>query len=253
MNEDMDTIARMRAVTISREYGSGGGEIAARLAQRLGWQLVDHEVVVEVANALGVSEAEAEAHDERVEGLASRILSSLQLVEPIMLVGSTNIPEADERRYRDALFNVVEAAVTQGHVVIVGRGSQMLLAERRDVFHARIITPLQLRIAYVMQREGLNQTDARSRIQMKDRDRIRYLQAEHHQSPEDAHLYDLVINTGVIDLDSAVDLIALALERKARKLATPTGELGPGTGLPRYPGHPGDFRPPESVTESPQQ
>ena len=58
MNEDMDTIARMRAVTISREYGSGGGEIAARLAQRLGWQLVDHEVVVEVANALGVSEAE---------------------------------------------------------------------------------------------------------------------------------------------------------------------------------------------------
>ena len=253
MNEDMDTIARMRAITISREYGSGGGEIAARLAQRLGWQLVDHEVVVEVANALGVSEAEAEAHDEHVEGLASRILSSLQLVEPIMLVGSTNLPEADERKYRDALFEVVEAAVTQGHVVIVGRGSQILLAQRRDVFHARIIAPLELRIAYVMQREGLNQNDARSRIQMKDRDRIRYLQAEHHQSPEDAHLYDLVINTGVIDLDSAIDLIALAVERKARKLATPTGELGPGTGLPRYPGRPGDFRPPESVTESPQQ
>jgi cytidylate kinase len=249
MNEDMDAIARMRAITVSREYGSGGGEIARQLAQRLGWQLVDHEVVVEVAHALGVSEAEVEARDERVEGLASRILSSLQLVEPIMLVGSASLPEENERKYRDALYNVVEAAVTQGHVVIVGRGSQMLLAQRRDVFHARIIAPLQLRISYVMQRESLNQNDARSRVQLKDRDRIRYLQAEHHQSPEDAHLYDLVINTGVIDLDSAVDLIVLALESKARKLVTPTGQLGPAAGLPRYPGRPGDFRPPESVTE----
>jgi cytidylate kinase len=146
----------------------------------------------------------------------------------------------------------VEAAVTQGHVVIVGRGSQMLLARRRDVLHARIIAPLELRTAYVMQREGLNENDARARIQLKDRDRIRYLQAEHHQSPEDAHLYDLVVNTGIIDLDSAVDLIVLALERKAEMLATPTGKLGPVAGLPRYPGRPGDFRPPGSVTESPQ-
>src|SRR5258707_1929109 len=138
MSDDMEAISRMRAITISREYGSGGGEIAVRLAQRLGWQLVDHEVVVEVANALGVSEAEAEAHDEHVEGLASRLLSSLQLVEPIMLVGSATLPDADERKYRDALYSVVEAAVAQGHVVIVGRGSQMLLAQRRDVFHARI-------------------------------------------------------------------------------------------------------------------
>lgn len=253
MNDDVEATNRMRAVTISREYGSGGGEIAARLAQRLGWQLVDHEVVVEVARALGVSEAEAEAHDERTEGLVSRILSSMQLIEPVMFIGPATLPEADEQKYRNALYNVVEAAVTQGHVVIVGRGSQMLLNQRRDVLHARIVAPLDLRVAYVMQREGLNQNDARSRVQLKDRDRIRYLQAEHHQGPEDAHLYDLVVNTGVIDLDSAVDLIALALERKARKLGTPTGTLGPAEGLSRYPGRPGDFRPPESITEAPQQ
>ena len=69
MNEESSPISQMRAVTISREYGSGGGEIATRLAQRLGWQLIDHEVVVQVAHELGVSEAEVEAHDERVESL----------------------------------------------------------------------------------------------------------------------------------------------------------------------------------------
>ncbi len=252
MYDDVEATSRMRAVTISREYGSGGGEIAMRLAQRLGWQLVDHEVVVEVAKALGVSEAEAAVHDEHTEGLVSRILNSMQLVEPVMLIGPGTLPEADEQKYRNALHDVVEAAVTQGHVVIVGRGSQMLLAQRRDVVHVRIVAPLELRIAYVMQREGLNQNDARSRVQMKDRDRIRYLQAEHHQGPEDAHLYDLVVNTAVVDLDSAVELIALALERKARKLGTPTGELGPAAGMPRYPSRPGDFRPPESITESTQ-
>src|SRR5258706_2295161 len=142
MNEGMEAIARMRAITISREYGSGGGEVATRLAQRLGWQLIDHEVVVEVAKALGVSEAEVEARDEYTEGLVSRILSSLQMVEPIMLVNSATLPVADEQKYRDALYNVVKAAVAQKHVVIVKRGSQMLLAKRRDVLHARIVAPL---------------------------------------------------------------------------------------------------------------
>jgi len=61
MDEDRSAISSMRAITISRQYGSGGGEIAARLATRLGWKLIDHEVVVRVAQELGVTEAEAEA------------------------------------------------------------------------------------------------------------------------------------------------------------------------------------------------
>jgi cytidylate kinase len=100
-----------------------------------------------------------------------------------------------------------------------------------------------------MQREGLDQTAARARIQLKDRDRTRYLQVEHNKDSRDPHLYDLVVNTSILDLDAVVDLVSLALERKARRLSTPTGELGPGVGLPRYPGQPGDFRPPESTTE----
>src|SRR5437763_12957746 len=73
-------VNKMRAVTISREYGSGGGEVARRLADRLGWHLVDHEVVMDVARALSVSEAEAEAHDEHADRMASRILLSIGLV-----------------------------------------------------------------------------------------------------------------------------------------------------------------------------
>src|SRR3954447_684195 len=77
-------IDHMSAVTISREYGSGGGEVAKRLADRLGWHLVDHEVVVDVARALSVSEKEAEAHDEHLATLASRILSALGVVSSVV-------------------------------------------------------------------------------------------------------------------------------------------------------------------------
>src|SRR5689334_338340 len=72
MNQNIQTINQMRAITISREYGSGGGEIATRLARHLGWQLIDHEIVERVASEMGTSIEEAEAHDERTEGILIR-------------------------------------------------------------------------------------------------------------------------------------------------------------------------------------
>ncbi len=252
MNEDLDVISQMRAITISREYGSGGGEIATRLAKRLGWQLIDHEVVVQVAHDLGVSEAEVEEQDERVEGLVAKILKGMQLFEPAALVTAPLPAVTDARTYQEALRKVVKSAAATGHVVIIGRGAQVLLARRHDVLHARVVAPLDQRIAYVMVRESLDQVAARSRIQLKDRDRVRYLQEVHNRNPQDAHLYDIVVNTSVLDLESAVDLILLALERKAQQLRTPTKELGPSIGLAPYPGQPGDFRPPENLTQESQ-
>lgn len=243
MAEEQQVIAAMRAVTLSREYGSGGGEIAARLAQRLGWQLIDHEVVVRVAQQLGVSEADAEAEDERVDSLATRILTSMRLLQPMMPAVVEAPQTITSQAFYDARCRVIEGAVAGGQVVILGRGAQAHLARRRDIFHVRIVAPLEARIAYVMRREGRDQAIARGRILRKDEERARYLQTFYKRDPRDPHLYDLVLNTGVLDLDSVVDVIMLALERKARRLSLPEQELGPAAGLAPYPGQPEDFRP----------
>ncbi len=247
----VDGIAQMRAVTFSRQYGSGGGEIASRLARRLGWRLVDHEIVAQVAHALGVPEAEAEEYDERGESIFARMLAGMRSYEPAIPVPGVVGLESDEQRYRHALREVVGAACEQGNTVIVGRGAQALLASRHDVLHVRIVAPLEERITYVMRREGLNRAQAKARIQMKDRDRYRYLAEAHHVNPDDALLYDLVVNTGVLDLDAATDLIALALERKARQLGKPEEALGPGAGAAPYPGRPADLRPPQESGPEP--
>lgn len=243
MNEDFYTINRMRAVTISREYGSGGGEIATRLAERLGWQLIDHAIVERVASEIGTSTQEAEVHDEHAEGVLARALNSILYLYPATLVNTP--PEAflSDEDYRDVLNRVVRAAATRGHVVIVGRASQVLLAQQRDILHVRIVAAFEQRVAYVMQREGLDQAAAQSRIRAKDHDRARYLEREYHCRPDDAHLYDIVLNTSSLDLESAVEVICLALQQKASWLSTRTDETGPAKGLSHYPGQPKDLRP----------
>src|ERR1700726_3085976 len=83
---------QMSAITISRQYGSGGGEIGARLANRLQWQLIDHEIVAHVARDMGITEEEAEQHDEYAEGFIARVLGSMQLAAPELLASVPVVP-----------------------------------------------------------------------------------------------------------------------------------------------------------------
>ncbi len=257
MDENQQNAPGMKAITVSRQYGSGGGEVAARLAQRLQWQLIDHEIVAEVARELGMPEEEAEVHDERSESFISRVLGSMQLASPELLANAPMVPLSpgtQEHIYHDALQRVVETAANTGNSVIVGRAGQVILARRRDVLHVRIVAPFEQRMRYVMQREGLDEGNARSRIQQKDRDRMRYLQSQYHRDVNDPLLYDLVVNSGVLDLESILDLITLALERKARRLVVKTSQLGAVSGLTPYPGRPADLHGPlpASPTENEQ-
>jgi hypothetical protein len=91
---------------------------------------------------------------------------------------------------------------------------------------------------------------ARERIKLKDRDRSRYLQTVYHRDVNDPMLYDLIINTGALSLDQAVDLIRLSLQDKAQTLSLPPEALGPARGLTRYPGQPADFRPPTHLIDT---
>lgn len=230
MDENQQGTAAMRAVTISREYGSGGGEIAARLARQLGWQLIDHQVVAQAARELGTPEAVVGAHDEKSGGLLDRLMQW------------PNPTSREEREaYYETIGRVVRSAADAGRAVIVGRGAQVLLADRPDVLHVRVVAPPERRVTYVALREALDRDGAAKRMQAKDQARARYMQARFHCQQDDPHLYDLVINTAVLDLDSAVDQIRLALEQKARRLGMPQEELGPAAGIGRYPGQPLDF------------
>jgi cytidylate kinase len=218
MNDMRDTVVGMRAVTISRDYGSGASEIASRLAKRLEWQVIDHDMVERVASAMGTSQEEAEAHDEHTEGALGHVLNSLLYLNPAYTVYAPPEAVLSDEAYCVAVERIVRLAVAQRHVVIVGRGSQVLLAKRRDVLRVRVIASLEQRIANVMGREGLDEEAAVSLIRKFDHERARYLEARYHRNPEDAYMYDLILNISSFDPASAVNVICLALNHKARRL-----------------------------------
>jgi cytidylate kinase len=236
-------VSAMRAITISREYGSGGGEIASRLAERLDWRLVDHEVVKQIAARLGVEEEDAAAHDEHAESWVMQFLTTMQGVGPMVALPSNLSFPPTEASYTRALREVVHGAVLAGQSVIVGRGSQIILRNRRDTLHVRIVAPLEQRISYVMLRENLSRAEAQQRITQRDQERRRYLINTYRYAPDDVRLYDITLNTAVLDLDSCVELIVRALEAKATQLTTPAAALGPAGERPApYPEAPEDFQ-----------
>ena len=247
MNADVapeSRTGRIRTVTISREYGSGGGEIASRLARRLGWDLVDHAIVERTARTLGTTLADAEAHDESVGGVLARVLEGMRSIDPAYTTMAGVPPEGllFTEDYRRTTEEIVRAAAERGGVVIVGRASPVLLADRGDVVHVRVVAPFAERVAYVMRREGLDRHAAEARIHHKEHERASYLGREYHHRPDESNLYDLVVNTSRLDLESAVNVIRFTVDEIDVELAT-TGELGPATGLARYPTPPGDFHP----------
>ncbi|HEU0002268.1 MAG TPA: cytidylate kinase-like family protein, partial [Ktedonobacteraceae bacterium] len=243
----------MKAITISRLYGSGGGEIGARVARRLNWHLIDHEIVARVARELGIPERTAKAQDEYAKGFITRVISQFVSTAPTAAAPVVQVipdDQPDQERYQETLRHVVETAADTGRAVIIGRASQIYLANRRDVLHVFIEAPLQQRIAYVALRENLDAAGARERVQLKDGDRSRYFRTVLRKKPDDPMHYDLVINTGVLSLDWAVDLICRALEEKTKALSLSLEELGPARGMAPYPGQPADIRSPAHLTDT---
>ena len=243
----------MKAITISRLYGSGGGEIGARVAKRLNWHLIDHEIVARIARELGIPETTAKEQDEYSKGFISRVIGQFvgtapTAAAPVVRIIPDDLPA--QEKYQETLRNVVQTAADTGRAVIIGRASQIYLANRRDVLHVFIEAPLQERIAYVALRENLDTAGARARVQLKDGDRSRYFRYVLRENPDDPMHYDLVINTSVLPLDWAVDLICRALEEKTKALSLSPEELGPARGMAPYPGQPADIRPPEHLKET---
>ncbi len=211
---------KIRVITISQQYGSNGHEIAARLACALRWRLVQRDIVAQVAHQLGITEDEAAFYNEHAYGFVDRVLLSLQFstAEAVEAWASQfAVPitaHMQECLYHDALRQIVKMVALTDHTVIVGHGAQMLLADRPDALHIRVIAPLEQRINNIMQSEHLNKAQASIRIQRKDGGQARYFRSQHRCDVDNPLLYDLVINSGALTLESQIHLISLALECK---------------------------------------
>ena len=205
----------MPIVTISRQYGSGGSEVAERVALALGWQLYDNAVVDEVAARLGISPAEVSAREERMPSLSERLASALWLAAPEVMptVGDAALPPSEERIV-EVTGRVMQEAVQAGPAVIVGRGAQCLLATRSDAIHVFCYAPLEALAAYAVTNLGVNPDEARKTVVEMDARREEYVKRHWKREWRDLANYHLCVNTAWLGLDGAAELVTrMARER----------------------------------------
>ncbi len=205
----------MAVITISRQYGSEGDEIAAHVCQILGYQSFNKQLMMKVASEVGLTEGEVVDFTEdqhRVRGFLDRLLGS----PPPVVTQSHSWSEVKVIDAADSIplvQSIIRAAYKHGNVVIVGRGGQAVLRNDPGVLHVRIEAPLETRVDRVHLREGLSYELARDVVAQRDRAAADYLKRFYNVDWSDSLLYHLIINTGRWGIESASYLIVNAVNQ----------------------------------------
>lgn len=216
----------MTVITISRQFGSGGDEIANRLCLSLGYRMFDKNHLFQAAAEAGISEKEIVDYSEenykvksfferlfvRARPLAqmsytAAVTDGITLMEPFVL---------DEVRAVELVRHAIEAAYQKGNMVILGRGGQVILASQPDVLKIRIEAPLEDRIQRVKVSHHLARREAQDLIEERDAASREYLKHFYNIDWSDPLLYHLVLNTGKLNLELATNLICTLVHSRER-------------------------------------
>ncbi len=223
----------MAVITLSRQLGSHGEEIATQVAQALGLRLIDAETINRAAQRAGVPQvALAELQREQERGVASQILKALRTMPSPSLVAELGAPPTDLSSlahpfagifspiapplsaslegYVRMMDLVIRGLAQEGNVLILGRGAQVVLRKHPCALHVQIVAPAAYRVQVVMASQGLSKREAQSRVRDSDRARSDYLRRYYDVDWLDPTLYHLTINTGRIPISTAVELIVTA-------------------------------------------
>lgn len=205
----------MSVITISRMYGAGGSDVAARVARALGWPLYDNDVVDRVSARLGVTLAEVQQRDERIPSMAERIATTMSMSAPEMMPPMPRRPTpTPEQLVLEATRRVIEDAVQQGPGVFVGRGAQSLLAARPDALHVFCYAPRELLARFVIEHRRVAPNDAERVVADTNKQREAYVKRNFNRNWLDFANYHLCLNTGWLGIDGAAELVVEAARRK---------------------------------------
>jgi cytidylate kinase len=182
----------MAVITISRELGSLGDEIAKAVAESLHYQCADKELIWKLMRGYGLQLTDLQGLDEKMPSHWDFL--SMQ---------------------RRIFLNFIEKAIYdlagKGRVVIVGRGGQLVLKELPGALHVRIFAPRNVRIRRLMERAGFSENQANQIILQNDHDSSGYIRSFFNADWSDPRLYHLLVNTGAVAAETAAELIIKAV------------------------------------------
>ena len=226
----------MPVITMSGNLASGAREVGQAVAQELGIDFVDQQLMVQASQRCGVSMVTVAEHDERrgsfrerLSGLIRTVLERSAASGADPLTGATGleailsrtyadmaveVPQLSDSLYLKTMTGIIRELAARGEVVILGRGSQMLLADMPRAVHALCVAPRKLRANRLAERDELGIEEALRRTAESDRARCAFYKKFWHVEVEDPKLYDLTIDTARLSYDVATQLIVAAARAK---------------------------------------
>lgn len=202
----------MTIITISRQSGSEGNIITKMLSQRLGCKFFDKAMMAQLAELIGLDATRIKdltAEDHHVKSFWEEAFSNLAypMLDPSIWVLTTEYQAREAMDLSQVITLINAAYVHNKDLIIVGRGSQIILGDKPDVLHVRIVAPLEVRIQRWMKREGISYEEAKKIVNQRNKKHIDFIKTYFHEDINKTELYDLIINTGKLSLEKAVDLI----------------------------------------------
>src|SRR5512132_1598353 len=178
----------MPVITISRMYGSGGSEVAERVAQALGWALFDNAMIDAIAERSGLTRAEVTAQDERVPSMVERLAAALSLGSPEIMPPVPSGPmETTEER---------------------------ILAARTDALHVFCFSTRPALRQYVMEKFSVTAAEADRIVTDMNKQREQYVKRHWNRNWLAHENYHLCVNTGWLGLDESAELVVEAAQRR---------------------------------------
>lgn len=193
----------IRVITIEREYGCGAVEIARSLADRLDWKLWDQNLTSEIARLAHCRASAIEEREERRDPLYYRLLKSFTrgayegsskmdpaMLDPLQSLDADSIVKISRR--------VVEQAAAEGNCVLVGRGSQHFLQDRKDTLRFFLYAPREEKVRRLVA-EGTREPDAEHQVDVVDRERAAFIKTYFHVDWPNRPVYHAMLNTATGD------------------------------------------------------
>lgn len=197
-------------ITISRQYGAGGSAVAAKVAEALGWRVVDNELVERVAARAGLAPEDVAVREERVPTFIERLAKTVVASTPELLIppeaGGTvaSLSESDLVRITE---RVVKEIATEGRVVLVGRAAPAVLGRQSDALYVKVVAPRDHRIRIAAARLGVPPQEAARVLDDTDKMRARYHREYYDRDWSDPANYHMVLNTEALGVDGAAAVV----------------------------------------------
>jgi cytidylate kinase len=192
-------------ITISREPGSGGSEIARKLAKDLSMDLMGSQIIQHVAESARMSRKVIESLDEKEVTLRDTLLNTLFRDRHLW---------PDE--YLQHLTKVIATVGRYGNTIIVGRGANYILPQE-GAFRVRIIAPLEYRIRRIMEDRKYDRAQAEQYVVKKENDQKSFVRKYFNADVADPNQYDIIINTGKVTVEGGAEAIIAAFRGTVNK------------------------------------